>query len=318
MSEQEADMDGLACYSRSGKSDVSGQGSTMDSAYETNSTKTLSETETDTVDETNTENETNKLSTQGDSTDMEPRKKGKTRILWRKRYLEETKVLRNENEKVLKEKGQLENELEKIKKKMAEMKEYNEINNSNKKIFENKYTEEIEDNIQQKKKIEQMQISYKLLLEGLKAQNDKEKGTAKEMEIKYTLLNEKLANREIHLVKVHDIVEKRNEWITFWENGYKTLDAKLIEINKDKQKNEKSLVNNLIRVKEENNIQKQQLLAKQEEIKLLCEKLSNPPPTPENLIVKFQLENNNFKYDDEDMFELEKEIRVLKNEKAKS
>merc|ERR1739842_48781 len=55
------------------------------------------------------------------STDMEPRKKGKTRILWRKRYLEETKLLRKENEKVLKEKEQRENELKIIKKKMAEM-----------------------------------------------------------------------------------------------------------------------------------------------------------------------------------------------------
>merc|ERR1711956_9451 len=137
MSRQESEMDGLACYSRSVKSDVSGQGSNRDSAYETNSTKTLSETETDTVDENNifTENETNNMSTQGNSTDMEPRKKGKTRILWRKRYLEETKTLRKENEKVLKEKGLLENDLEKIKKKMEEMEEYNEINNSNKKIF---------------------------------------------------------------------------------------------------------------------------------------------------------------------------------------
>ena len=52
MSRQGADRDGLACYSRSGESDVGGQGSIMDSAYETNSIKTLSETETDTVDET--------------------------------------------------------------------------------------------------------------------------------------------------------------------------------------------------------------------------------------------------------------------------
>ena len=52
MSRQGADRDGLACYSRSGESDVGGQGSIMDSAYETTSIKTLSETETDTVDET--------------------------------------------------------------------------------------------------------------------------------------------------------------------------------------------------------------------------------------------------------------------------
>ena len=36
---------------------------------------------------------------------------------------------------------------------MAEIKEYNEINNSNQKIFENKYMKEIEDNIRQKKKL---------------------------------------------------------------------------------------------------------------------------------------------------------------------
>ena len=159
---------------------------------------------------------------------------------------------------------------------MAEIKEYNEINNSNKKIFENEYMKEIEnDNIQQKKKIEQMQISYKLLLEGLKAQNEKEKGTAKEMEFKVTLLSEQLANREIHLGKVQDIIDRKNEWINFWENGYKKLDEKLTEVNKDKLKNEESLVKNLNKVKEENNIQKQQLSAKQEEIKLLCENLSN-------------------------------------------
>ena len=56
---------------------------------------------------------------------------------------------------------------------MAEIKEYNEINNSNQKIFENKYMKEIEDNIRKKKKIEQMKISYKLLFDGLKAQKEK-------------------------------------------------------------------------------------------------------------------------------------------------
>ena len=45
-------MDGLAGYSQSWENDVSGQGSIMDSEYETNPRKTLSETETDTVDET--------------------------------------------------------------------------------------------------------------------------------------------------------------------------------------------------------------------------------------------------------------------------
>ena len=337
MSKQEPNMNGLACYSHSGESDVGGQGSIMDSAYETNSIKTLSETGTDTVDETNrfNENETINISTQGNSTDMEPRKKGKTRILWRKRYLEETELLRKENEKVLKEKEQMENELNIIKKKMAEMKEYNEVNNSNKKIFENEYTKEIEnDNIQQKKKIEQMQISYKLLLEGLKAQNEKEKGTAKEMEFKVTLLSEQLANREIHLGKVQDIIDRKNEWINFWENGYKKLDEKLTEVNKDKLKNEESLVKNLNKVKEENNIQKQQLSAKQEEIKLLCENLSNlnateiqivnrekvlhslkgPCPNGVKIDLGGLLEGHSSKYDDA-RFEYLKIIRVLKIEK---
>ena len=56
---------------------------------------------------------------------------------------------------------------------MAEIREYNEINNSNHKIFENKYMKEIEDNIRKKKKIVQMKISYKLLFDGLKAQKEK-------------------------------------------------------------------------------------------------------------------------------------------------
>ena len=129
------------------------------------------------------------------------------------------------------------------------------------------------------------------------------------MEIKYTLLNEQLANREIHLVKMHEIFDIKNECITFWEHGYKKLDKKLIEMYKDKQKNEKSLINNLNKVKQENIIQKQQLLAKQEENKLLCEKLSNPPPmqvVQHRVTVQVPLENNKSQYDDEDMFELEK------------
>ena len=62
---------------------------------------------------------------------------------------------------------------------MAEIKEYNAINNSNQKIFENKYMKEIEDNIRKKKKIEQMKISYKLIFDGLKAQKEKIKGNCK-------------------------------------------------------------------------------------------------------------------------------------------